>query len=135
MYKHIALFVLLIGWTGCSTVVDVWPLGGSDTYEGAYAWGFEVNSFTPCPEHKSDPAEQWWVIASESRNDVFEDLLDRYHESVSNDYQRAYVRLKGHPGKRGSYGHMGAYTREFDLREVLEVRPLGPNDCFPPDAQ
>lgn len=98
--------------TACATATDP----GVERYEGFYTWGFEVNGFEPCGS-----TESWWVTEG--------DLHTRYGQVSTGEYQPVFVRLEGEVGPEGRYGHMGAYTREIAVREVVEMRPVRDADC------
>lgn len=110
---RLLLLALPLLLAGCvKTITDP----AAVVYEGFYAWGFEVSSFQPCENDES-----WWVTGG--------DLTSRYREIATQDYQPVFVVLAGEAGPPGSYGHMGAYSREIAVREVLEMRPVREGDC------
>jgi hypothetical protein len=101
---------LLIG--GCAkTITDP----AAVVYEGFYTWGFEVNAFQPCGSEES-----WWVTEGD---------LSARHREIAQDYQPVFVVLAGEAGPPGKYGHMGAYSREIAVKEVLEMRAAREADC------
>jgi hypothetical protein len=87
------------------------------TYAGLYAQGFETMAFRPCDREAS-----WWVAETG-------DLSARYHEVAARAYDPVYAVVKGTVGPEGHYGHMGAYTRELRVTEVVEVRRPSPGEC------
>ncbi len=86
------------------------------TWEGSFSAGFEVQAFSPC---LSD--QQWWTNGT--------DLHRRYYALGLAEYEEAYARLRGHLSGPGEYGHMGAYRREFEVTQVLEIRQKQEDDC------
>lgn len=105
---------LALGLAGCAGV-STGP--GETELRGHYSWGFEVSSFQPCGAEES-----WWVAADAG-------LGQRYLEITTRQYDRVYVELRGEVGPEGKFGHLGAYPRELNVREVVEVRAAGANDC------
>jgi len=96
------------------------------TYEGQFIYGFEQSNFYPCG---SD--EVWWVIDGEEytrlTNEVAALAID--DTTTSDSCQGAFVVLRGIKSKKGSYGHMGVFDREFQLTEVIDVRCGTSDDC------
>ena len=109
-------FALLPLLAGCSL------LGAEEgTFEGLVAYGFEMSGFTPC-----DREEDWWVTGPASG-----ELFERYTGVVEpgSEYAPAYARVRGEISRRGEYGHVGAYDREIEVLEVLEVRAADAAEC------
>ncbi len=94
--------------------------GGRDSYVGTVSFGFEVSSFRPC-----GGSEQWWFTGGE----VLVDLQAMYNDLGVNWYEPVYAELRGEPGGRGEFGHLGAYQREFRISDILEVRLLDDGEC------
>jgi hypothetical protein len=123
MMKRIGIWMtfglLLFGLVACS--------GGAaeaDVYEGHFIFGFETSSFEPCGQE-----EAWWVVG-----ESLTELTQAYSDISPESYNPVFVRLRGEISKSGQYGHLGAYTREFQVLEVLEVRQADPQDCQPDEA-
>lgn len=97
----------------------------ADVHEGRFASGFETSAFYPC-----EVDEQWWVHADSAAWAKLHAPPARrdtagYLEAV------AFVRLRGEVSPPGEYGHMGAYQREFQVSEVVEI--WGPEERSCPD--
>lgn len=90
---------------------------GEREFRGYYSQGFEVDSFRACGERQS-----WWVREGA-------DLRTRYAGLAEREYAEVFVVLRGEITAEGSYGHLGAYTRELSVSRVLELRPAGAGDC------
>ncbi len=96
------------------------PITGPTTgeFSGYYTNGFEVSAFVPCDE----PAEQWWLSSDPALN-----FYDQYQALVtpvlppSGGYVPVFLRFVGTVSPPGSYGHLGAYTREATVEEVIEM--------------
>jgi hypothetical protein len=87
---------------------------------GAFAWGFEVSAFAPCGLD-----EEWWVGTPEA-------MLEAYRRTARHEYEYVFVRVRGMKSERGAWGHLGVYDRELNGVELLEMRPLAPDDpCRP----
>lgn len=84
---------------------------------GHYSQGFEVDAFQPCGREES-----WWVTDGES-------LRSRYRALNPSQYQRVYAVVRGRTGPEGKYGHLGSYTRELSVSEVISIRAEGAGDC------
>lgn len=90
---------------------------------GHYVTGFETSEFVPCaPEHAN---ERWWLTGDSA---VYTALQDAAYGAVPAAERkgrtgRTFVRLRGRITSPGRYGHMGAYEREIEVAEVLDVRP------------
>lgn len=109
--------VIAVTLSGCSLFDDIF---GDETYRGVVSFGFEVSSFAPCGGD-----QQWWV----TDGDALLELQTRYNDLVEFPYTKAYARLKGNRSRIGEYGHLGAYQREFEVTEVIEVRALDEGEC------
>lgn len=106
---------------GCLMVFLLVGCGGREADEGVYegflAFGFETSSFVPCATE-----ENWWVIPNQQTS-------DGYTAVSQQPYQAVFARLKGDVSEVGTFGHLGQYNREFTIREVVEIRPAGAEDC------
>jgi hypothetical protein len=85
-------------------------------YTGFYSLGFEVSAFTPCGSE-----EKWWTGGAE--------LVERYRDLNVEQYREVFVRLRGNVSEEGNYGHLGAYNRQFEVSEVVEIREVKDGDC------
>lgn len=108
-YLVLGTFFLVLS-TGCDDLF-------TDEFEGHYTVGFEVNSFVPCGSK-----EAWWVTGSA-------ELVECVGEIDHYNYRTVFARVKGSESRKGEYGHLGAYDREFEVKEVLECRPPSDDDC------
>jgi hypothetical protein len=95
--------------------------GGPDLHQGFFSYGFETVAFRPCGS-----AEQWWVVGDGA---AMETLIEQYSAVAGADYAEVYVEVRGDPSDPGTYGHLGAYTRELSLTEVVSVGGEPPADC------
>lgn len=87
--------------------------------------GFEIASFVPCqpldpPDEPPGYGQGYWLSA-----DPGVELYDAYHAAVGEDYLPAYIHLTGRLSPPGQYGHLGAYTRELTITEILEINATG----------
>jgi len=104
--------LILLSTAGCA-LVDPTSDAAPD---GLVSIGFEVSAFEPC-----DSDEIWWMTGSDA---VYEELDELYQEVVGDDGGPAYARLHGVRSTKGSYGHLGAYDREFRVTQIIDV--VGP---------
>ena len=109
----IIVLTVILSIPGCG----LFDSDDSEEIEGRLSFGFEVSAFKPCGVE-----EIWWVSGPES-------LFRQYNETADTEYEKVYARLKGVKSKKGAYGHMGAYQREFAVSEALVVRKLISGDC------
>ena len=87
--------------------------------------GFEIASFVPCapldaPDEPPGYGQGYWLSA-----DPGVELYAAYHAAVGEDYLPAYVHVTGRLSPPGQYGHLGAYTRELTVTEILEINATG----------
>lgn len=115
MKKTIAALLPLL-LAACAGVTD--PEAARD-FRGLYSWGFEVSAFQPCGTEA-----QWWVVGGDS-------IVERYTRLVQQSYSPVYVSLRGRAGPEGTFGHLGAYTRELEVDRVVEMRAARPGECEP----
>lgn len=85
--------------------------------EGRYALGWEIDYFQPCGS-----SENWLALATR-------EVADRYFTLARPPGAPVYARFRGTAGPRGKFGMYGANDREFQVAEVLEMRPLAASDC------
>lgn len=108
----IALIVILSA-ASCS----IFDSNDDEVIAGRLSFGFEVSAFKPCGVD-----EVWWVSGPET-------LFRQYNEIADTEYEEVYARLRGVKSKKGEYGHLGAYQREFSVSEALVIRKLKSGDC------
>lgn len=94
-----------------------WFAHGRAVHAGHVRHGFEQSVFVPCG------GSEVWV------NDRV-GLWDRYEEIVPVTGEWAFVRIRGAMSLwPGRHGHLGNYTRQVTVTEVLEMRSGRPSDC------
>jgi hypothetical protein len=102
--------------------VTVSPTSGE--FSGYFTAGFEVSSFVPCSGSEiGGDAGPWWTGGTPESG-----FYDRYLDVIGAtgpEYVTVYVRWRGTVSPLGTYGHMGEYTREATVEEVLEMRLNG----------
>jgi hypothetical protein len=87
-----------------------WPQDG--VFAGYYGNGFEISAFLP-----AGTKERWWLSGGGNR-------------SLPNcdPTNPCYLVVRGHISGQGPHGHLGAYKRELRVTEVIEQRPLHPDE-------
>ena len=116
----VAFIVLLAAAaSGCDLVGDIFS--EEKVYRGRVAFGFEASDFSPCG---SDAL--WWITGSD---ETYTELYDSYRALGVDWYQHAYAEVRGSRSGKGEYGHLGIYSRELEVEEVLEVRLLDEGEC------
>jgi hypothetical protein len=108
-----AILFILAALAACS--------GRSETRQGYVVLGFETSAFQPCGD-----AEQWWLSGD---TDVMGELENAFADLGGTAGARLYVEVRGVLSREGSYGHLGAYPREFHVTEVVDARPAEDGDC------
>jgi len=88
-----------------------WPQEG--VFAGYYVRGFEISDFRP-----AGTKERWWVDRGGSMGSLA-------NCQWSNP---CYLVVRGQLSGLGSHGHLGDYKRELRVTEVLEQRPLHPDE-------
>src|SRR5262245_39299657 len=87
------------------------------SFYGFYRAGFEVSSFERCGS-----GDQWWVL-------TVTDLSARYAQLGLREYEPAFVAVDGWLSPLGTYGHLGAYTRQLEVTRVPVIHAPSPGDC------
>jgi len=130
MKSFLLVFALVAGSTmigGCFLQETIFGADNDDVIRGRVSFGFEEAAFRPC---SSD--EQWWITGS---NKAVSELQEDWTALGLNWYEAGYAEIRGNKTARGSYGHVGAYQREIDVKEVVEVRLLEDGECAWPQTK
>lgn len=91
-----------------------------DVYDGIYIQGFEDSWFEPCIAVD----ESWKPIFTGT---TFDSLSEGSEEGL---FGKPYVRARGIPSKKGEYqGWHALYDREFEIKEIVEVRRSKSGKC------
>lgn len=109
------LVLSMLFLSACATSRATGPL---EEFRGYYEHGFEVESFRRCGS-----AEAWWVVQPD-------ELFRRSREFTTAQYQPVFAVVRGYTGPEGRYGHMGVYTRQLTVVEVVDVRPASDAECL-----
>jgi len=126
LFLSLALATLGVTLAGCFLQDQIFGRG-SERVRGRVSFGFEEAAFRPCG---SD--EQWWITGSD-KNIV--ELQDKWNGLGLEWYTPGYAELRGDRSGKGEYGHLGAYQREFEVTDVLEVRLLRDGECPWPNQE
>ena len=108
------------------------------TYEGLFSSAFEVSVFYPCglstPEAfvgESGYVETgYWLVSTPDSG--FNEQLQDFHALRGDTGQLSvYVKVVGtlSPTKEYGYGHLGLYSNEITVSEVLDMKPWDDNLC------
>lgn len=112
--------------SGCYVQEQIFGERG-DFVRGRVSFGFEEAGFRPCG---SD--EQWWIVGSD---DNINELQQKWNDLGLPWYEHGYAEVKGERTSKGEYGHLGAYDRELDVKDILEVRLLKEGECQWPKTE
>lgn len=88
--------------------------------EGAFIYGHEVRSFTPCGSDK-----QFWVL------DKTEQLKNRYEELTANQdaYTPIFVEIEVVDQGKAEDGFAADYDGVYEVIKVLKIKESENNDC------
>jgi hypothetical protein len=101
----------------------------AEQYRGYYAWGPERSAFVPCADSLS--SERWWVVLADSQLEVRDSLADAAPEADANDAASAvwYAAVNGVLSGRDTTGHLGAYNRVLNVKQIRGLRRASSSDC------
>lgn len=104
---------------GASTPV---PTTQGEIYQGLHTVRFEESSLAPC--HSDD---RWWMSGGVVEIWKFVDTHPEIKTgAIGFD---VFVRVRGKLSPQGRYGHMGAYSRQLEVQQVLDIHVPNPADC------
>jgi hypothetical protein len=110
---RLANLLLVALLSGCSQSMP-WPSAG--VYLGYYSFGFETSRFTP-----TNSDEKWWLSGTNPCSELA-------HEVAPGFTPVLYVEVRGSLSWKGKFGHLGQYSRELTVKEVLSCRKLWPGE-------
>jgi hypothetical protein len=119
----IAAYTLL---TITGSDITIIPTEGE--FSGYYTSGFEVSSFVPCGNPTAEPGYGVGYWLSSEPEAGFYEQYSEISAQVSpppGGYVTVFTRFRGRLSPPGSYGHLGAYSREVTVVEVLEMSVEG----------
>lgn len=105
--------------------------------EGRYSTSFEVSVFMPC---RTDNQKELWESANKNTDywltstpasDFSEQLKSYYPFMEPTGELHMYVKFVGDisPTKKNGYGHLGMYSNQVTVTEVLEMEPWVDRQC------
>jgi hypothetical protein len=106
------LLVSLLLTAGCTRSIS-WPSSG--VYTGYYTHGYEPSRFVP-----ANTKEKWSLAGAFPCRELF----TSDGRVVRLDNPAIYIETRGTLSPNGKYGHLGAYSRELTVSEVLTCRKL-----------
>jgi hypothetical protein len=83
-------------------------------FSGEWAWHFETSAFTT-----DDGQGPYWLAAD---GDLWPELTAPFNEAQNAPWGRAHVVVEGVLSGPGSYGHLGAYSRQLRVTRVISSR-------------
>ena len=103
-------------------------------YEGHFISAFEVSAFFPCGTENVDGAGYWdfaYWLTSTPESGFSEQLATFISQSESKWEYNLYVKVVGKtsPTKKNGYGHLGMYSNQITVKEVLEMKPWDDSHC------
>ncbi len=131
--KSSALLLSLLVFSACAmaqdesvieenqeSVEDVIVPEDSDETIGIYVSGFEASALHPCDE----PGEQWWMGMNAEFSERYSAMIDPATESRGSRGPYVLVRVEGDKTELGQYGHLGAYSREFTVTDLVYMHRI-----------
>jgi hypothetical protein len=100
------------------------PALPESVYQGRYVVGFETSWFTRCGTD-----ERWWVPHDLDEVTRFIAQSAKQGSPPGWDNARLFLKVRAIPSATGNFGHLGKYSRELNVLEVLEVREFRISDC------
>jgi len=124
------LMMLASPLTSCASFVK-----SEATFEGLYATSFEVSVFYPCgmTEDIDDQGNKdlgYWLTSTPDSG--FNEQLTEFSALREPTGLRVYVKFIGvlSPTKPfGGYGHLGMYSNQVTVLEVLDMKPWSDSEC------
>ncbi len=92
----------------------------SNEVTGIFVSGFEASILYPCGE----PGEQWWMGMNAEFSERYRAMIEPATESRGGRGPYVLVRVEGDMTRPGEYGHLGAYSREFTVTTLRDMRRL-----------
>jgi len=97
-------------------------------FEGLFSTSFEVSVFYPCDTEYVEGVynkdlEYWLTSTSDSG---FNEQLKTFHSLIEPTGQlKMYVQFVGRisPTKQNGYGHLGMYSNQITVTEILDMKP------------
>jgi len=99
-----------------SLVLSACGEGETGVFRGVFFYGFETSDFRVCGSN-----EIWWASGN------LKPLIDVTPAPGS---RGVYAEIQGELSPPGSYGHLGMYPREIEIRKVRRVLAVAEADCF-----
>ena len=103
-------------------------------FEGRFSTSFEVSVFYPCGteyvEGVGDKDSGYWLVST--RDSGFNERLETFQSLRGPTGELSvYVKFVGtlSPKNQNGYGHLGMYSREITVTEVLEMKAWDENQC------
>jgi hypothetical protein len=109
---------------GCPAPTN--PTEGFGTFEGLYLQGFEVSAFTVCGAGAPSSSTGYWLAGNAEFNDRYNALATTRGSNAFGP--TVYAKFSGTLSDRGRFGHLGAYSREITVKQLvtMEVRDKCP---------
>jgi hypothetical protein len=113
-----SLSAFLLGSLVACSASAPWPSSG--VYAGYYTHGYEVSEFVP-----SGTKEKWWLAGALP-------CIPQYTKdnvaTAPKENPVRYIAVRGTLSAKGEHGHLGAYSRELTVQQVLECRELSADE-------
>jgi len=111
IYRAIAICIMLI------LSHNILIAAEEKIYEGIYSQGFEYSGF-----QAMDSEEVWWLSGKTAELYKLIQSKKQRVRSPGSILGEAHVKLKGKLLTGGRYGHMGRYSKELIVTEVISAK-------------
>lgn len=108
-------------------------------FEGLFSTSFEVSIFYPCGVSTPNSVEDgfgdfdtgYWLTST--RDSGFNEQLKSYEYLLAPTGElNMYVKFIGttSPENQNGYGHLGMYSKQITVKELLDMKPWVDNQCL-----
>jgi hypothetical protein len=113
------LIALLFGALACNSLSS-WSLGAPASFEGYYTSGFEVSSFVPCgSQEQAGYGNGYWLNGPPGFYESYNQIVSESGHDPATGYLPVYVEFEGQLSPEGNFGHLGAYSREITVTNLI----------------
>jgi hypothetical protein len=110
---------LIVAWTAFAGLLGC-DGAREGTFRGRYVHAFEASAFTECGR-----SESWWATFQAQHPSLDSAIANENLEGQT----EVFLVVHGRLSDEGSYGHLGASTRELTVDAVHTVAVWNPDSC------
>ena len=127
--RTLRIVLLLAAYGAFIFIIYLWVSNDPDAsretrvWKGHYTVGFEISAFRPC----NSLTTMW----AEGNLNAISTLLPQTSTlDTDSGTTEFYVEFWGQVGPSGTYGHLGDYSRQIDVKDTLRIEKEVPAGCF-----